>query len=70
MFESAKESVRQKASSSEIYGKMEEVFVEMDSSPDVSQYIHENWRPKLLHKEQSFLVHHQSDSIADFFSVK
>ena len=42
MVKSAKESIRQKASSSEIYGKMEEVFVEMDSSPDVSQYIHEN----------------------------
>ncbi|WOK93921.1 boron transporter 4-like isoform X2 [Canna indica] len=30
MVESAKESIRQKASNSEIYGKMEEVFTEMD----------------------------------------
>ncbi|XP_065865175.1 boron transporter 4-like [Euphorbia lathyris] len=33
MVESAKESIKQKASSSEIYGKMQAVFIEMDSSP-------------------------------------
>ncbi|KAL5756325.1 hypothetical protein ACOSQ2_021071 [Xanthoceras sorbifolium] len=33
MVESAKESIKQKASSSEIYGNMQAVFVEMDSSP-------------------------------------
>ncbi|KAL8139413.1 hypothetical protein V2J09_005434 [Rumex salicifolius] len=34
MVESVKESIRQKASSTEIYGKMQEVFIEMDHSPD------------------------------------
>ncbi|WJX42810.1 Boron transporter 4 [Trifolium repens] len=33
MVESAKESIKKKASNSEIYGKMQAVFVEMDSSP-------------------------------------
>ncbi|XP_061982413.1 boron transporter 4-like isoform X2 [Populus nigra] len=33
MVESAKESIKQKASNSEIYGKMQDVFIEMDSSP-------------------------------------
>ncbi|XP_061365058.1 boron transporter 4-like [Gastrolobium bilobum] len=33
MVKSAKESISKKASNSEIYGKMEAVFVEMDSSP-------------------------------------
>ncbi|GLU22139.1 hypothetical protein SLE2022_382350 [Rubroshorea leprosula] len=32
MVESAKESIKQKASNSEIYGKMQDVFVEIDSS--------------------------------------
>ena len=36
MVKSAKESIRQKASKSEIYGKMQAVFIEMDSCPDVS----------------------------------
>ncbi|CAJ2665215.1 unnamed protein product [Trifolium pratense] len=36
MVESAKESIRKKASNSEIYGKMEAIFVEMDSSPVTS----------------------------------
>ncbi|KAL5575635.1 hypothetical protein UlMin_017334 [Ulmus minor] len=36
MVESAKESIKQKASNSEIYGKMQAVFIEMDSSPDAS----------------------------------
>ncbi|EEF44695.1 Boron transporter, putative [Ricinus communis] len=35
MVESAKESIKQKASNSEIYGKMQAVFIEMDSSPVV-----------------------------------
>ncbi|RZB62406.1 Boron transporter 4 isoform B [Glycine soja] len=34
MVKSAKESIRQKASKSEIYGKMQAVFIEMDSCPD------------------------------------
>ncbi|XP_027340651.1 boron transporter 4-like [Abrus precatorius] len=34
MVQSAKESIRLKASNSEIYGKMEAVFIEMDNSPD------------------------------------
>ncbi|XP_050233739.1 boron transporter 4-like [Mercurialis annua] len=33
MVESAKESIKQKASNSEIYGKMQAVFIEMDISP-------------------------------------
>ncbi|WCJ40630.1 HCO3- transporter family [Euphorbia peplus] len=33
MVESAKESIKQEASNSEIYGKMQAVFIEMDSSP-------------------------------------
>lgn len=36
MVESAKESIKQKASNSEIYGKMQAVFIEMDESPEVS----------------------------------
>ncbi|CAL9159138.1 unnamed protein product [Musa hybrid cultivar] len=35
MVESAKESIRQQASKSEIYGKMQEVFVKMDNGPTV-----------------------------------
>ncbi|TKY48108.1 Boron transporter 4 [Spatholobus suberectus] len=34
MVKSAKESIRQKASKSEIYGKMQAVFIEMDNCPD------------------------------------
>ena len=37
--ESAKESIKQKASNSEIYGKMQAVFIEIDSSPEVSSLI-------------------------------
>ena len=36
MVASAKESIKQNASNSEIYGKMQAVFIEMDSSPAVS----------------------------------
>jgi hypothetical protein len=36
MVKSAKESIRLKASNSEIYGKMQEVFIEMDNNPNVS----------------------------------
>ncbi|KDP37147.1 hypothetical protein JCGZ_06203 [Jatropha curcas] len=36
MVESAKESIKQKASNSEIYGKMQAVFIEMDSTPAIS----------------------------------
>jgi len=42
MVESAKESIKQKASNSEIYGKMQDVFIEMDSSPIVSSLISTN----------------------------
>lgn len=35
MVESAKESIKQKASNSEIYGKMQAVFIEMDGSAAV-----------------------------------
>ncbi|XVF24862.1 hypothetical protein REPUB_Repub13aG0164000 [Reevesia pubescens] len=36
MVESAKESIKQKASNSEIYGKMQAVFIEMDSSQETT----------------------------------
>lgn len=36
MVESAKECMKRKASKSEIYGKMQQVFVEMDSTPTLS----------------------------------
>uniref|UniRef100_A0A2C9UYJ3 Bicarbonate transporter-like transmembrane domain-containing protein n=1 Tax=Manihot esculenta TaxID=3983 RepID=A0A2C9UYJ3_MANES len=36
MVESAKESIKQKASNSEIYGKMQAVFLEIDSSPAIT----------------------------------
>ncbi|KHG27141.1 Putative boron transporter 5 -like protein [Gossypium arboreum] len=36
MVETAKESVKQKASNSEIYGKMQAVFIEMDKSPETA----------------------------------
>ena len=32
MVESAKESIRQNASNSEVYGKMQAVFIDMDNS--------------------------------------
>ncbi|KAJ7951857.1 putative Boron transporter [Quillaja saponaria] len=41
MVKSAKESIRQKASNSELYGKMQEVFIEMDSSPVTSIIVKE-----------------------------
>ncbi|XP_021298568.1 boron transporter 4 [Herrania umbratica] len=36
MVKSAKESIKQKASNSEIYGKMQAAFIEMDSSPETT----------------------------------
>lgn len=39
MVKSAKESIKQKASSSEIYGNMQAVFIEMDSSHVVSPLV-------------------------------
>ena len=36
MVASAKESIKQQASNSEIYGKMQEVFIEMDKGHAVS----------------------------------
>jgi len=36
MVESAKESIRRNARNSEIYGNMQAVFIEIDSSPIVS----------------------------------
>ena len=40
MVKSAKENIKHKASNSEIYGNMQAVFIEMDSSPAVSRPIH------------------------------
>jgi hypothetical protein len=42
MVASAKESIKQKASNSEIYGNMQAVFIEMDSIPIVSSLINTN----------------------------
>lgn len=36
MVKSVKEGMKQKASQSEIYGRMEAVFIELDASPAVS----------------------------------
>lgn len=36
MVESAKESIKKKATNSEIYVQMQDVFIEMDGSPAVS----------------------------------
>lgn len=36
MVKSAKEGIKEQASTSEIYGRMQAVFIEMDRSPDVS----------------------------------
>ncbi|KAE9600508.1 hypothetical protein Lal_00045928 [Lupinus albus] len=41
MVKSAKESIKQKASNSEIYGNMQAVFIEMDSSTDDSSVVKE-----------------------------
>lgn len=38
--ESAKESIKEKASNSEIYGKMQAVFIEMDGRPVVSLLVY------------------------------
>ena len=35
MVKSAKECIKQQASNSEIYGKMQAVFIEMDTAPTV-----------------------------------
>lgn len=40
MVESATESIKQKATDSEIYGKIQAVFIEMDNSPIVSSSLH------------------------------
>ncbi|KAF8011686.1 hypothetical protein BT93_J2079 [Corymbia citriodora subsp. variegata] len=41
MIESARESIRQKASNSEMYGKMQDAFIEMESSPVISSVVNE-----------------------------
>ncbi|KAE7997383.1 hypothetical protein FH972_002024 [Carpinus fangiana] len=41
MVESAKESIKQKASNSEIYGKMQAVFIEMDGNPVTTSVVKE-----------------------------
>lgn len=42
MVESAKASIKKRASNSEIYGKMQEVFAEMDRGHSVSYSCNEN----------------------------
>lgn len=42
MVESAKESIKRKASDSEIYGHMQAVFLEMESSPIVCPLLVKN----------------------------
>ncbi|XP_074285211.1 boron transporter 4-like isoform X1 [Silene latifolia] len=41
MVESAKESIRKNASSTEMYGQMQDVFIEMDQSPDPHEVVKE-----------------------------
>ncbi|KAA8540457.1 hypothetical protein F0562_024624 [Nyssa sinensis] len=41
MVKSAKESIKQQASDSEIYGKMQAVFIEMDSAPIITSVVKE-----------------------------
>ncbi|KAL9232041.1 hypothetical protein vseg_007189 [Gypsophila vaccaria] len=41
MVESAKESIRKNASTTEIYGQMQDVFIEMDQSPDPHEVVKE-----------------------------
>ena len=36
MVESAKQNIKNNASSTEIYGQMQDIFIEMDQSSDVS----------------------------------
>lgn len=36
MVESAKENMKKRASSTEIYGQMQDIFIEMDENADVS----------------------------------
>ena len=48
MVKSAKESIKQKASNSEIYGKMQAVFIEIDSSPEVSSPISSCFSKKVI----------------------
>lgn len=42
MVKSAKECITQQASNSEMYGKMQAVFIEMDKAPSVSYSSHVN----------------------------
>lgn len=42
MIKSARESIRRKASNSEIYGKMQDAFIEMENSPVVSFMVNMN----------------------------
>lgn len=46
MVQTAKEGIRIQASNSEIYGKMQEVFIEMDAGYNVSQDYHTLWQKK------------------------
>jgi len=39
MVQKAKECMREKASNSEIYGRMQDVFIEMETSPKASNHI-------------------------------
>lgn len=53
MIESARESIRRKASNSEIYGKMQDVFIEMESNPVVSLMVNMNIISWLAPKKSS-----------------
>ncbi|KAL4366304.1 hypothetical protein GQ457_05G035110 [Hibiscus cannabinus] len=51
MVASAKESIRQKASNSEIYGKLQAIFIEIDNSPEVSYLISDCFSKNAVVKE-------------------
>ena len=52
MVESAKENIKKNAPTSEIYGQMQAIFIEMDQSPDVSYLGIQNSLPDLA--DQTF----------------
>ena len=49
MVKSAKESIRQQATNLEIYGKMQEVFIDLDKSHAVSILIHDLHKLLTIH---------------------
>lgn len=57
MVESAKESIRQNASNSEVYGKMQAVFIEMENSQVILPPVSTNLRKKHVFFESLLQQH-------------